>query len=137
MAASKLKNTANKTESVHDLKKYKKEQNFVVKLNNNCKKVFFFGNLEIENNSKLFWGKCKPYFSKTHSKGNCNIVLIEKNELLLKNQKVADMFNSHFQSITNFLDLFEWALGSTDQIYDSVGRIIDSFYFHPSIITEL
>ena len=64
-------------------------------------------------------------------------MLIEKNELLLKNQKVADMFNSHFQSITNFLDLFEWALGSTDQIYDSVGRIIDSFYFHPSIITEL
>ena len=41
MAASKLKNTANKTESVHDLKKYKKERNFVVKLNNNCKKVFF------------------------------------------------------------------------------------------------
>ena len=41
MAASKLKNTANKTESVHDLKRYKKERNFIVKLNNNCKKVFF------------------------------------------------------------------------------------------------
>ena len=31
------------------------------------------------------------------------------------------------------LDLFEWPLGSTDQIYDSVYRIIESFRFHPRI----
>ena len=31
------------------------------------------------------------------------------------------------------LDLSEWPLGSTDQIYDSVYRIIESFRFHPSI----
>ena len=36
-------------------------------------------------------------------------------------------------SITNSLDLFEWPLGQTDHIYDSVDRIIDSFRFHPSI----
>ena len=29
--------------------------------------------------------------------------------------------------------MFEWPLGSTDQIYDSVDTIIDGFPFHPSI----
>ena len=61
------------------------------------------------------------------------MLLTEKDELILKNKKVADIFNSYFQSITDSLDLFEWPLGSTEQIYDSVDRIIDSFYFHPSI----
>ena len=81
----------------------------------------------------MFWDKCKPYFSNKHSKGDSDILLIEKDELLLKNKKVADVFNSYFQSITDSLDLFKWPLGSADQIYDSIDKIIDSFWFHPSI----
>ena len=42
------------------------------------------------------------------------------------------MFNPYLQSITDSLNLFEWPLGSTDQIYDSIDRIIDSFRFHRS-----
>ena len=104
----------------------------VIKLNKNCKKEFF-DNFEIENNSKSFWDKCKRYFSNKHSKGDSDILLIEKDELLLKYKKVADIFNSYFQSITNSLDLFEWLLESTDQVYDSVDRIIDRFRLHPGI----
>ena len=40
MKRSKLKNKANKTKSVDDLIKYKKQCNVAVKLNKNCKKVF-------------------------------------------------------------------------------------------------
>ena len=40
MKLSKLKNEANKTKSVDDSIKYKKQQNLVVKLNKNCKKSF-------------------------------------------------------------------------------------------------
>ena len=48
---------------------------------------------------------------------------IEKDELLLlKNKKVADVFNSYFRSIIDSLDLSKWPLGSTDQIYDSIDR---------------
>ena len=104
MKRSQLKNKANK--SVDDLIKYKKQRNLVVKLNKNCKKEFF-DNLETKNNSKSFWDKCKPYFSNKHSKGDSDILLIEKDELLLKNKKVADVFNSYFQSITDPLGLFE------------------------------
>ena len=42
-------------------------------------------------------------------------------------------FFSYFQSINDSLDLFKWPLESTDQVYDSIDRIIDSFRFHPSI----
>ena len=129
MKRSKLKNKVYKTKSVYDLIKYKKQQNLV---NKNCKKEFF-DNFEIENNSKSFWDKCKRYFSNKHSKGDSDILLIEKDELLLKYKKVADIFNSYFQSITDSLDLFEWLLESTDQVYDSVDRIIDRFRLHPSI----
>ena len=132
MKRSKLKNKANKTKSVDDLIKYKKQQNLVVKLSKNCKKEFS-ENLEIKSNSKSFWDKCKPYFSNKHSKGDSITLLIEKDELLPKNKKVAEVFNSCFQSITDSLDLFEWPLESTDQIYDSVDRIIDNFRLHPSI----
>ena len=79
------------------------------------------------------WNKCKPYFSNNQSKNDSNITLIEKNELLLKNTKVSDVFSSYLQSIINSLDLFEWPLRWTDQIYDRVDRIIDSLCFHPSI----
>ena len=132
MKCSQLKNEANKTKSSDDLIKYKKQRSLVFKLNKNCKKEFF-DNLEIKNNSKPFWVKCKPYFSNKHSKGDSHTLLIVNDELLLKNKKVADVFNSYFQSITDSLDLSEWPLGSTDQIYDSVYRIMDSFRFHPRI----
>ena len=94
MKRSKLRNKANKTKSVDDLLKNKKQCNLVVKLNKNCKKEFF-DNLEIKNNSKSFWNKCKPYFS--NKQGDFDILLIENNELLLKNKKVADVSNSYFQ----------------------------------------
>ena len=127
----KLKNKANKTKSVDNLIQCKKQRNLVVKINQNCQKEFF-DNLEIKNNSKSFSDKYKPYFSNKHSKGDSDILLIEKDELLLKNKKVADVFNSYFLSVADPLDLFEWPLGSTDQIYDSVDRIIDNFRLHPS-----
>ena len=62
MKRSQLKNKANKTKSVDDLIKYKKQRNLVVKLYKNCKKEFF-DNLETKNNSKSFWNKCKPHLS--------------------------------------------------------------------------
>ena len=73
MKRSKLNNKANKTKSVDDLVKYKKQRNLIVKLNKNYKKKFF-DNLEIKNNSKSFWDNCKPYFSNKHSKGDSDIL---------------------------------------------------------------
>ena len=39
-------------------------------------------------------------------KGDSNIMLIEKGEILLKNKKIADVLNSYIDSGTDSLDLF-------------------------------
>ena len=96
MKRSQLKNKANKTKSIDDLIKYKKQRDLVVKLNKNCKKEFF-DNLETKNNSKSFWDKCKPYFSNKHSKGNSDILLMGKDELLRKIRKLL-MYSIHIFS---------------------------------------
>ena len=82
-----------------DLSKYKKQRNLVVKLNMKQKKEYF-ENLNVATNSKPF-DNCKPYFSNKHAKGDSNIMLIEKDEILLKNKKIADVLNSYFDSVTD------------------------------------
>ena len=71
----------------------------VVKLNKKYKKEYF-ENLNVATNSKPFWEKFQPYFSNMHEKGDSNIMLIEKDEILLKNKKIADVLNSYFDSAT-------------------------------------
>ena len=70
--------------------KYKKQRNLVLKLKKRCKKGFF-DNLETENNSRP--SICKPYFSNKHAKGDADNLLIENNNILLDNRKVANVFN--------------------------------------------
>ena len=99
------KNKANKSQLPAHLSKYKKQCNLVVKLNKKHKKEYF-ENLNVAANSKPFWDKCKPYFSNKHTKGDSNIMLIEKVEILLKNRKIADVLNSYFDSVTDSLVYF-------------------------------
>ena len=61
MKRSQLKNKANKTRNATDVSNYKKQRNYVVKLNNQCKKDHF-DRLNPEKDSKPFW-KSKTYFS--------------------------------------------------------------------------
>ena len=54
MKRSQLKNKANKTQNATDVSNYKRQRNYVVKLNNQCKKDHF-DRLNPENDSKPFW----------------------------------------------------------------------------------
>ena len=99
MKCSRLKNKANKSQLPADLSIYKKQRNLVVKLYKKHKKEYF-ENLNIATNPKPFGDKCKPYFLNKHAKCDSNIMLIEKDEILLKNKKIADVLNSYFDSVT-------------------------------------
>lgn len=59
----------------------------VVKFNKKYKKEYF-ENLNVVTNSKRFWDKCKWCDS--------NKTLIEKDKILLKNKKIADVLNYYF-----------------------------------------
>ena len=98
-----LKKKTNKSQLPADLSKYKKQRNLVVKINKKHKKEYF-ENLKIATNSKPFWDKGKLYFSNKHGKGDSTIMLIEEDETLLKNKKIADVLSSSFDSVTDSLD---------------------------------
>ena len=91
MLWSKLKNKANKTKSDVDIADYKKQRNYVVALNQKSK-YNYFNNLDVNKGVKTFWKTSKPYFPNKHSRGDTSIILIEKNELILNNRKIATTF---------------------------------------------
>ena len=108
MKRSALKRKASRTKQREDITKYKKQRNLVVKLNRETK-LHYFNNLETSKNSKPFWDKCRPYFSNKHVHVDSKIILIEKKEittntneivqketLLVNNDKIAKTFNKHF-----------------------------------------
>ena len=107
MKRYQLKNKVNKTKDPKDILKYKKQHNYVVKLNNQSKQEHF-DSLNPFLDSKPFWKSCKPYFSNKHSFGESKIALNESGEILTENMKIAETFNSYFNSVTDSLELFDW-----------------------------
>ena len=81
MKRSQLKNKANKTRNAKDVSNYKRQRNYVVKLNNQSKKDHF-DRLNPEKDSKPFWKSCKSYFSNKHSFGESKIALSENGKFL-------------------------------------------------------
>ena len=128
-----MKTKANKTHLPRDKQNYKKQQNLVTKLNKQFKKEYF-DNIEDNTDYKDFWNKCKPYFSNKYNSGDSKIFLIENEEIINKSNDVANVFNFYFESVTESLNLFNWAPEPYDQAKDSVERIVQRFSHHPSIV---
>ena len=133
MKRSRLKTKANKSQLPVDLSKCKKQRNLVVKLNKKHKKEYF-ENLNVATNSKPFWNKCKLYFSNKHAKGDSEIMLIERYEILLKNKKITDVLSSYFDSVTYSLDLFSWSTQTDNENTDAFENILKRFHNHTSLI---
>ena len=137
MKKSKLKDKANKIKHPLDIMNYKKQRNYVIKLNKTGKLVYF-NNLKLGKDNKSFWDKCKPYFTNKYSKADTDIMLNENGELLLKDKDVADTFNEYFGSIVESLDLYKWeseisdlGLNYSNQDYFDIN--IRKYEKHPSI----
>ena len=132
MKRSQLKNKANKTRNATYVSNFKRQRNYVVKLNNQCKKDHF-DRLNLEKDSKPFWKSCKPYFSNKHSFGESQIALSENGEFLIENNKIAKTFNSFFETVTHSLNLFSWS-SKVKICEDKVQGIILNFSNHSSIL---
>ena len=103
MKRSQLKNKVNKTRNATDILNYKKQRNYVLKLNNQCKKDHF-DRLNPEKDTKPFWKSCKPYFSNKYSFGESKIALSENDAFLTENNKIAKTFNLFFGTVTHSLN---------------------------------
>ena len=132
MKRSQLKNKANKTRNATDVSNYKRQRNYVVKLNNQCKKDHF-NSLNPEKDSKRFRKSCKPYFSNKHSFGESKIALSENGEFLTENNKIAKTFKLLFETVTDSLNLFSWS-SKVKVCDDKVQGIILNSSNHTSIL---
>ena len=81
MFRSKLKNKANKTNTTHGSRAYKKQHNYVVLLNKESKHNYF-DTLDTKKGAKPFCNVCNCYFLIT------SILVIEKGELILSEMKI-------------------------------------------------
>ena len=107
MKRSRLKNIANRTGSPLDFNNYKKQRNLVVSLNKKQKKAFF-NSIDLDSDgNKSFWKACKPLFSKVDAMGE-RIILVEGDEIINNDNKIATVFNEYFNSITDGLEIPQW-----------------------------
>ena len=122
MKRSELTSKTNRAKRPKDISDYKKQWNLGVRLNKE-RRIEYFENLETSKNSKPFWNKCKPYFCNKHAHGGSKIFLIEKEnvtltsnevaeieKLIVKNDEIAKIFDKHFSETVHKLNLFEWPL---------------------------
>ena len=86
-----------------DVSNYKKRRNYLVKLNNQCKR-HHFDRLNSERDSRPFWKSCKPYLSNKHSFVDATIAISENSKPLTKNNKIVKTFSSFFESIAHLLN---------------------------------
>ena len=79
------------------------------------------------NELNLFGKPANHIFLISIAGGDTSIILIEKNELILNNRKIATTFNDYFPEIRPSLNLFKWP-GNVKSLASN-RDIID----HPSI----
>ena len=130
MKRSRLKNKANKIRKAVYIFNYKKQRNLVVKINNECKREYF-DKLNVKTTTKPFWKTCKPYFSNKYSHGSPKITLIENDRIISEKNKIVKTFNTHFESITDSLNLFEWIRESVNS-NNKTEQVLFKFSKHPS-----
>ena len=61
-------------------------------------------------------------------------MLIEKDEISLKNKKIAEILNSYFDSVTDWLNLFSWSTQTDNENTYALGNILEKFHNHLSLI---
>ena len=134
MTRTRLWNVYRKSKSSSDLHAYKTQRNFVTKLNREAKREYFSEACKSSRTDpKVFWKLCKPFFSDKGCIGEDPI--LEKDGIIIQDcGNIADLFNAHFNTITDSIDLFKWNEDFCPIVKNIVHRAINKFKDHPSVI---
>ena len=136
MTRSRLQNKYHKMKTEECFQNFKRQRNFCNRLYKRERKRFY-SNLNPQSlfSNKKFWTNIKPFFS---DKGNTRneITLVEKNEIISDNSKVATTLNSFFENAVTTLGIptIDHHLTDTSSIEDPIDKIITKFAKHPSIL---
>ena len=115
---------------------FKRQKNYTNRLLKKEKKRYF-SNLDLNNytDNKKFWQTVKPLFSNS-SRGIQKITLVENDEVIADDQKVAETFNNFFVKAVSTLELKEnnAILNDVNHLHDKVKKALHKFRDHPSIL---
>ena len=133
MKISALKKRANISNNPEIIKLYKKHRSYVVNLSRKVKKEYFQKHMPHGVSSKNCWKFCKPFCSNKTNNFDDKIILVEKGEIVSKNEEIATHFNNYFSDITEGLNIKKWCI--SDKLSDdALVNAIRKYENHPSII---
>ena len=133
MKRSALKKRTNISNNPEIIKLYKKQRNYVVNLSGKVKKEYFQKHMPHGASSESFWKFCKQFFSNKTNNFDDKIILVEKGEVVSKNEEIATHFNNYFSDITEGLNIKKWCI-SDKLCDDALVNAIQKYENHPSII---
>ena len=133
MKRSVLKKRAIISNNPEIIKLYKKQGNYVVNLSRKVKTEYFPKHMPHGASSKIFLKFCKPFFSNKTTNFDDKIILVEKVEVVSKNEEIATHFNNYFNDITKGLNIKKWCI-SDKSSDDPLVNAIRKYENHPGII---
>ena len=92
------------------IKLYKKQRNYVVNLSRKVKKEYFQKHMPHGASSKIFWKFCKSFFSNKTTNFDDKIILVEKGEVISKNEEITTHFKYNVNDITKGLNIKKWCI---------------------------
>ena len=110
MKTSALKKRENISNNPEIRKLYKKQGNYVVSLSRKVKKEYVQKHMPHDASSKNFWKLCKLFLSNKTNNFDDKIILVEKEEVVSKNEEIATDFNYYFNDITKGLNIKKWCI---------------------------
>ena len=136
MTRSRLRNKYIKNPSIENKVNYTRYRNYCTGLLRKGKKSFY-NNLDTKmvTDNRKFWKTIKPLFSDKHFSNN-KITLLEGDEIISNDNKIAEIFNAYFANIVENLDIegFITCDYSYNPKLNYISNIIDKFKNHPSIL---
>ena len=134
MTRSRLHNKFLKYPNDTNKENYNKYRNYCTRLFKKEKKLYY-NNLDTKLiiDNKKFWKTVKPLFSDKHFSNN-KITLVEGDEIISTDEKVAETFNNFFTNVVKNLDIIGFETNySDDPELDKISNIIKKFKNHPSV----
>ena len=135
MNRSRLRNRFIKNPNATNQYNYKRQRNNMVNLLRREKKKYY-ENLDPHKNldTKNFWKTVKPLFSDKNNM-NGRITLIDQDDIISDDAKMAEIMNNFFTIIVENLDIQGYNCNYRgDRNLDQISSIIDKFKDHPSIL---
>ena len=141
MNRSRCKNAYFRNKSTENWEKYRVLRNECVKLTKKVKREYFANlNMNCIKDNRTFWKTVKGNFTNKNNDNGKKIILVENNDIISENTKVAEIMNNYFVNITEDLNIP--AIKTITDIVsnpsivctDPIEQIILNYSLHPSIL---